>query len=65
MTNDLEPLAYTVKDAVKVLRRSERRIRELVASGALPHRREGRTILILHRDAVAYLEGLPEDVDVA
>jgi len=65
VNNDLEPLAYTVKDAVRVLRLSERRIRDLVASGRLPARREGQKILIRRQDAEAYLNGLPADSEVA
>jgi excisionase family DNA binding protein len=61
-----EPLAFDVPTVARVIARSDRKVRELIADGHLPARRlPGGRVVILRDDLLAFLQNLPPVVDVA
>lgn len=52
-------LAYTINEMVEVGRTSRSKIYEDINAGKLRARKNGTRTIILHNDAVAYLEALP------
>lgn len=54
-----QKLAYSVSDLVKASGRSRSAIYHEIAVGILKARKAGRRTIILHVDAVAWLEALP------
>ena len=55
-----EPLAFDVPTVARIIDRSDRKVRELIASGHLVARRlPGGRLLILRDDLLAFLRNLP------
>lgn len=58
-TDTNQKLAYSVSDLVKASGRSRSAIYHEIGVGSLKARKAGRRTIILHVDAVAWLEALP------
>ena len=54
-------IAYNPEDAGRMIGLSRATMFRLIRRGAIPVKREGKSVLILHRDLEAYVEGLPYD----
>ena len=59
-TDTSQRLAYSISDLVKVSGRSRSAIYYEIGVGRLKARKAGRRTIILHVDAVAWLEALPQ-----
>lgn len=56
----VQPIAYRPDSAAEVTGLSRTRIYELIASGEIPARKDGRCTVILHEDLEAFVRSLPE-----
>lgn len=52
-------IAYRPEDAAALIGLSHPTIFRLIKRGAIKVKREGKSVLITHRDLEAYVEGLP------
>ena len=59
MTQPSAPLAYTVRDVSHLIGRSEPAIRQMIARGQLPARRQGGRVSVLADDLRTYVASLP------
>lgn len=56
---DVTPLAYDIKDLARICGRGKSVIWEEIGAGHLKARKAGGKTIVLHVDAVAWLEALP------
>lgn len=54
------PLAYSPNEAAKAIGHSRTRVYELIASGQLRAKKDGRRTVILHAELERYLAELPD-----
>ncbi len=59
MKSTPERLAYSVDEAAIVTGKTSKAIRVLISRNQFPHRRRGRSIVILRSDLEEFLAGLP------
>jgi len=57
--SELQKLAYSIADAVKVTGVGRSRLYELIKSGDIPTRKCGARTLIRHQDLQAFIDALP------
>jgi excisionase family DNA binding protein len=55
----MEPIAYTIEDAAKVVGIGRTKLYEAIKKGELPYKKLGRRTLILAADLRGWLDGLP------
>jgi excisionase family DNA binding protein len=55
----MEPIAYTIRDAAKVVGIGRTKLYEAIKKGELPYKKLGRRTLILAADLRGWLDGLP------
>ncbi|MBT2383016.1 helix-turn-helix domain-containing protein [Streptomyces sp. ISL-11] len=60
-TPPIEPLLYTPEEAAKALRIGRSTVYELMAEGALPYTKRGRSRRIKRCDLEAYVMDLPHE----